>query len=501
MNLRADLWDELGQRVEGTFGNLTTDGQPIEPSNFESFRDYIKRVRPSYRFFDHNSTIIDVCQRVADGQLKRVIFNVPPGTSKSETISRLFASYYLYRYPTREVGLVSYGADLARGLAGDAREIYVEGGGVLDPSTSAKNDWGTVSGGGMWGAGFGGPIRGKRFHLGIIDDPHKGPEDLESEVLRKKVPTWWNTTWRNRQNIWFAEGSAIIVVMQRLHVADLVGWLMEQPDHDSWVVVLMDATKSDEPTGLPEGVTIWPDERHVGQLLCPELLSEKQLAEHAQDPDTLEAQFQQRPKPSSGQVFDPNWFSRCTPEQVPPLLRIVEGVDLAVSTKETADRTCAFPIGVSFQGRYYLFRPVLGRLEAPDAQTAVLQRARAVGATMIAVEKVAYQLSFIQHLQRMPERIGISIIGVEADMDKLARARGWSPLARDGLIVLVDDGTGWVEAFLDEVRTFPRKKKDQIDAVGLAFAGIRTIDPGGTPLVGGEQRVEGGSALLHRMGL
>jgi len=77
---------------------------------------------------------------------------------------------------------------------------------------------------------------------------------------------------------------------------------------------------------------------------------------------------------------------------------------------------------------------------------------------------------------------------VAADIDKLSRARGWSPLARDGQIILVDDGSGWVEKFLDEAETFPRRKKDQIDAVGLCMEAMRSLDPGAIALVGGAPR-------------
>jgi predicted phage terminase large subunit-like protein len=174
---------------------------------------------------------------------------------------------------------------------------------------------------------------------------------------------------------------------------------------------------------------------------------------------------------------------------VPLLWRIVVGVDLAITEKQTSDFTVAFAIGYGVNGRYYFFRPYCERVEAPEAEDAVAAYARNKKANMIAVESVAYQLSFVQHLRKMPMLAGIPIQPVQADRDKVARARGWTPFARDGLIVMVDDGSGWIETWIDTAVKFPKvKKDDKIDAPGIAFAGLREIAPPAGALVGGPTR-------------
>ena len=40
---------------------------------------------------------------------------MPRATSKSQTQSRLFSAYWLYRYPSQWVAIASYGAELAEG--------------------------------------------------------------------------------------------------------------------------------------------------------------------------------------------------------------------------------------------------------------------------------------------------------------------------------------------------------------------------------------------------
>lgn len=487
------------------FGTKPTDGLKEPEHNSVSFVSYVNTVNERFRWYRHNQELAKVCQGILDGKLKRVIITIPPGTSKSEMISRLLSAAYLDRYPTREVGLVSYGADLAQSLAGDAREYFIAGGGKLDPSTSAKGNWKTLAGGGMWGNGFAGPIRGRRFHLGIVDDPHKGPEDLESEVLREKFHQWWSRTWLNRQNLFFEEGAAIVLVMQRLAENDLAGWLLSQPDADQWVVVALDAVRSEEPWQevdaqgnsvgvIPMSCTVWPDWREPGELLCPELLGPERLKEQQADPDAYDAQFQQRPRPTSGTILDANKFILTEPNEVPALLRKVLGGDLALTEKETSDWTVGFPLGYGTNGHYYLFRPYREQAESPDTLKGMAARARSARVQAIGVESVAYQTSFVQHMRRDLTLAGIPILEVPADRDKVVRARGWSPLVVASVVHLVADpehtlatGVDWRDVFLAEVKTFPRKKKDQIDAVGIAIAALREVmGPLSVPEVGGQ---------------
>jgi hypothetical protein len=69
----------------------------------DSFREFIDRVHPRFKWYDHCERFVAMLQRVADDELHRVIIMLPPRHSKSETVSRLFTAYYLYRH-SRSVG-------------------------------------------------------------------------------------------------------------------------------------------------------------------------------------------------------------------------------------------------------------------------------------------------------------------------------------------------------------------------------------------------------------
>ena len=71
----------------------------------------------------------------------------------------------------------------------------------------------------------GGTLTGRGGNLLIIDDPMK-PQDAESVLARDNIKDWYSKTLLSRLDS--KVDDAIIVVMQRLHVDDLVGHLLEQ---------------------------------------------------------------------------------------------------------------------------------------------------------------------------------------------------------------------------------------------------------------------------------
>src|SRR3990167_9256573 len=87
-----------------------------------SFREFIGRVMPRFQFYQHIDKLISVLQRVADGELDRLMVFMPPRHGKSEAVSRLFTAYYLHRFPERWVGINSYADALASTLSRNARD-------------------------------------------------------------------------------------------------------------------------------------------------------------------------------------------------------------------------------------------------------------------------------------------------------------------------------------------------------------------------------------------
>jgi len=155
-----------------------------------SFREFVSKVRPRYQWYKHCEILAAVLQRVADDDLTRLMIFMPPRHGKSELASRLFPAYYLYRHPERFVGLSSYAADLAYTFSRICRENYLTIGGEIKDDSGQIKHWETAAGGGLWAAGVGGPITGKGFHLGLIDDPLKNSQEAFSSKVRQTQQDW-----------------------------------------------------------------------------------------------------------------------------------------------------------------------------------------------------------------------------------------------------------------------------------------------------------------------
>lgn len=284
-----------------------------------SFRDFVVRRNPGLLHYEHVPKLVSVAQRVADGELSRVIINMGPRYFKSEVWSRLFTGYYIRRYPDRYAALVSYGSGLALDLSGESRAYYQDDGGRVSPTTDAKHRWDTSGYGGMWAAGLQGGLLGFGFHVAVVDDP-LNPRDRRSLAWQQRFPQWWEERFINRQE----PGAAIVVVMQRLGTDDPVDYLYRREvgeDTDlapeGWHVVVCDEIKDDAPLGrwdgprgLPPTCTIEPDDRKVGEVLAPSRFNIDQV-KHMQVTSgvyTTASQRQQRPMAPSGDYWKDDSF-------------------------------------------------------------------------------------------------------------------------------------------------------------------------------------------------
>ena len=153
---------------------------------------------PGYAFHTWAERLIALLQRVADGQLNRLIVCCPPRLGKSLLVSKLFPAYWVSRYPTRFCAIASYSAELAYAHSREARHYYRAVGHPLSKDSTAVGNWLTPDRGGCIAAGVRGPFTGKGYALGIIDDPYKGPEDANSAAQRQKLIEWFQSVWLTR---------------------------------------------------------------------------------------------------------------------------------------------------------------------------------------------------------------------------------------------------------------------------------------------------------------
>ena len=172
--------------------------QQNSPQGQQAFRDFILAAYPGYAFHVWAERLIALLQRVADGELNRLIVCCPPRMGKSLLVSKLFPAYWVSRYPTRFCAIASYSAELAYAHSREARHYYRACGHALSKDSTAVGNWLTPERGGCIAAGVRGPFTGKGYALGIIDDPYTGPEDANSSGQRQKLVEWFQSVWLTR---------------------------------------------------------------------------------------------------------------------------------------------------------------------------------------------------------------------------------------------------------------------------------------------------------------
>lgn len=292
-----------------------------------SLLGFIHRVYPQYRFYTYARRLIRALEAVERGEMDRLMVFMPPRHGKSELVTRLFPAWYLMHHPEHWVGVNAYGQELANGFSRRARDYYRDAGGQLSAEASAVKEWETTRRGGLWAAGVGGPITGKGFDIGIIDDPIKNAEEAASPTVRAKHKEWYDSTFYTRK----APGAAIVVVQTRWHPDDLSGWLLEKEaasdDPEGWHVISMDALHEGVPDA-PPSCSVAPDWRAPGEALAPKRYdcSALQKIRSNVSSKVWSSLYQQRPVDSEGALWS---WGMIEAAPAPELQRVVIGVDPA----------------------------------------------------------------------------------------------------------------------------------------------------------------------------
>jgi hypothetical protein len=77
------------------------------------FIKFVERVWPTFISGRHHKIMAEAFERVAKGELKRLIINMPPRHTKSEFASYLLPSWFLGKFPGKKVIQTSHTAELA----------------------------------------------------------------------------------------------------------------------------------------------------------------------------------------------------------------------------------------------------------------------------------------------------------------------------------------------------------------------------------------------------
>ena len=418
----------------------------------------------------HVEAIAYALTRLQRGELKRLIITVPPRSLKSICTSVALPAFVLGHDPTRRIICVSYSEGLARKHANDWRAVmrsplYQR----LFPRTriSAAKDTEleamTTARGYRYATSVGGTLTGRGGNLLIIDDPMK-PQDAHSESARENLKQWYANTLIPRLDS--KAEDAIIVVMQRLHVDDLIGHLLEQ---GGWSELNLPAIAEAEqivPLGLGRH-----HRRKVGELLHPEREPKSVLEELKSSMGSADfaAQYQQEPVPAGGNLIKWSWF---IPYDDPPTWqqgdKLIVSWDTAMSAGELSDYSTCVVLQVRDE-TVFILDVLRDRLDFPDLRRKVIEvhrRWRSVTSSYaLLIENKGSGMSLIQDLKRE----GIRALEVKPEGDKIIRMNAHTARIEAGYLHLPRQAP-WLEEFRKEIMAFPAAKyDDQIDALSQAL--------------------------------
>jgi len=448
---------------------IEVPGAPVEAQDEDS--DKAER-RAETVLAAHHVLALDACQRCIEAPNGRLMLFMPPGSAKSTYGSVVVPSWVMGRTPGYRMIGVSYASDLARKLGRRTRSIVRQDaykrlfGTEISQDSSAADEWALENGSEYMSGGLLSGITGNRADLVVVDDPVKGRQDAESEVIRKRTIEAFDDDVRTR----LKPGGSVIIIQTRWHEEDLAGSILpigydgesgviRCRDDADWEVICLPAMaeRSDDPLG-----------RQPGEYLWPEWFPRNHWAQFERKPRTWASLYQQRPAPEEGDLFRREWLR---PYENPPersTLTVYGGSDYAV-TADGGDYTVHVVVGIDADGRLWLLDLWRGQTASDvwiEEFCNLVLKWKPMGWAEETGQIKASLGPFITRRQR-ERRAYVARETFPTRGDKAIRAQSIrGRMALDGLYVPAN--APWLEQLIAELLTFPTgRNDDQVDALGL----------------------------------
>jgi len=297
----------------------------------------------------HHGYLAEVLMASIEGNLPRVIINLPPSYGKTEISVRQSVSWALGKNPRKKYAYATYGGELSTAVSVETRSIM--GGksyqqlfpeSKLSRDQNQKHDWKTTLDGGLYATSTGGVITGRHFDGIFLDDPLKAM-DAQSASARKEAIDFYEssiiTRLRNKKH------GFIVLIMQRLHVDDLAGYLQSQEDGAEWYVAEL---KAQDPLPRVYDFGEFHYERAAMEPLFIEYEDEEQLSKTRREmgESKYTAQYLHDPEVSEAGYIKAEWFSEIGEFDIPSQNLYIK-IDPAMSQKDSADNRAIVVEGYS----------------------------------------------------------------------------------------------------------------------------------------------------------
>ncbi len=442
------------------------------------FTDYCRYVAPDEPPADHHEILCDALDKVVDGELRRLLVFMPPGSAKSTYSTVRFPAYYLGRKGDKNIICGSYSGDLAESFGKKCRNL-IDGSEhstvfpqcVLSDDTKAKGEWETKTGGSYKSCGVDGSITGRRGDLGLIDDPVKGRKEADSATIKESSWQWFKSDFMSR----IKPGGAIVIIQTRWVEDDISGRILPDEwngesgifigfDGQPWTVICIQAQAEQgkhDPLNRNPGEYLWPE------WFTAQYWEETKAAQTAKDMRNWNSLYQQRPVPDDGDFFKREWF-KFYDELPKHLNRYITHDDAVTEEEEDPDYTEIGDWGVDTDDNIYAVNWWSGRETADiwlDELMDMTDKAKPfaiVGES--GVIRRAVEPFMVKRMRK--RKIYSRLEWLPTIGDKMARARAFQALASMGKVYF--PRTEWADAVISQLLRFPAGAfDDKVDTCGL----------------------------------
>lgn len=459
----------------------------------------------------HLEAITDEVMLDDETYYNRLLVNVPPGTMKSLLIGVFWPAWEWgpRNLPHMRYVCASHSQDLAirdslrmRRLV--TSEWYQSHWGdrvVMTGDQNAKAKFENTKTGFRQACAFEG-ITGYRGDRVIIDDPHS-VDDANSDAKRTSATQLFKEAVTSRLNN--PDKSAIVVVMQRLHEADVSGVIL---DNNMGYDHIMLPMRYDPVRAAPTKLGYQDPREEAGDLLFearfPAFVVDRDEA--AMGPYATAGQNQQAPEPRGGGIIKDHWWQLWDRPEYPGIEYVVASLDTAYTEKaendfsaltiwgvfsasaggtstRSADRYGrTIDLNVSYQSealgavpKVMLMYAWQKKLELHDLVDEVASICARMRVDILLIENKAAGHSVAQEIRRLFAHEDFSVqMHDPKTLDKMARLYSIQHIFSEGMVYAPDKD--WAEMVIRQCSSFPRGKNDDlVDTVSMALRHMRNV--------------------------
>ena len=445
---KAELLDLLEEYEDAKQRELSHD----------NYLNFVQEMWSAFIHGKHHEIMAEAFEKVARGEIKRLIINMPPRHTKSEFGSYLLPAWFLGRSPDKKIIQTAHTAELAVGFgrkvrnlvnSKDYKKIFPDI--SLQADSKAAGRWNTNKGGEYFAIGVGGAVTGKGADLLIIDDPHSEQEGARGDInVFNRTYEWYTSGPRQR----LQPNGAIVVVMTRWHQRDLTGQVIDasikRGGADQWEVIEL-------PAIMPSGNPLWEEFWSLTELeaLRAELPNSKSQAQYQQDPTAEESALVKR-----------EWWKTWEGRNPPDCEFIIQSWDTAFMKNQRADYSACTTWGVFYKENdegmlapnVILLYAYKDRLEFPELKVKAMDKYKEFKPDAFIVEAKAAGMPLIFELRA----IGIPVQEYTPSRgnDKISRVNAVSDLFSSGVVWCPE--TRWAEEVVEEFAGFPNMEHDDL---------------------------------------